>query len=276
MSRGSKKKKTKVVDDPGSTHRICNFCNKSQLRRGFQNHQKFCPAREDPGPPAKRIRRLSYTSNLPTLETNILEHDHVNSSNADEPEQGGIDGDSCMTDHDDLGPQDPLHAAVLPDVYIKIVPHPHSSLPATIIPLDTATASLPTSTYHAKPSDKPWAPFRTLEDFEVTEFAVRSLLKKDQINTLLQGVNHRWTSGKTKVTLQNYEDMQKSLDHARNYIVKFKSGEVSVPYRGEIQTFKYEYRDPWEYVLSLVRDPSLASLHCWNSVKKFYCENEKQ
>ncbi|KAF8994667.1 hypothetical protein BDQ17DRAFT_1392381 [Cyathus striatus] len=35
--------------------------------------------------------------------------------------------------------------------------------------------------------------------------------------------------------------------------------------------FDFYYRDPWEYVLSLVCDKSLASDSAWNSVRKIYC-----
>lgn len=40
---------------------------------------------------------------------------------------------------------------------------------------------------------------------------------------------------------------------------------------GEVQTFTFEYRDPWEWILSLVQDESLAPINMWNSVRKYYC-----
>ena len=40
---------------------------------------------------------------------------------------------------------------------------------------------------------------------------------------------------------------------------------------GQIQTFTFEYRDPWHWILSLVQDESLAPMNMWNSVKKYYC-----
>ena len=35
--------------------------------------------------------------------------------------------------------------------------------------------------------------------------------------------------------------------------------------------FKFQYHDPWEYVLNLIEDKSLASVSCWNAVRKLYC-----
>jgi len=46
---------------------------------------------------------------------------------------------------------------------------------------------------------------------------------------------------------------------------------VSGTYQGKNFVFEFQYRDPWEYVLNLVQDKSLASVSCWNSVRKFYC-----
>jgi len=42
-------------------------------------------------------------------------------------------------------------------------------------------------------------------------------------------------------------------------------------YRGEHLEFEFEYRDPWEHILTLVHDSSLASVSSWNSIQKFYC-----
>jgi len=46
---------------------------------------------------------------------------------------------------------------------------------------------------------------------------------------------------------------------------------VSTTYRGQLLEFEFQYRDPWEYILNLIHDKSLASVSCWNSVRKIYC-----
>ncbi|KAG6847873.1 hypothetical protein H0H93_005308 [Arthromyces matolae] len=268
MSRGKKSAKSKPKDDLDSTHRLCQHCHQYKLRRGFPQHQQFCAATLAIEPPSKRPR-LSHQTSQEVLGPDT---DTINDT-VHEP-QDTVNPPSLL-DSEDTEPQQPLHAPALPQVYIKVLPHPHSPLPITITPLDAPSGQAGT-TFIPKPSNKPWAPFRTLEDFEITEFAVTTMLKKEKVNTLLAGVNERWTTGGSKVTLHRYEDMQESLEYARAYVVQFTSDEVTVPYKGEMHTFKFEYRDPWKYVLSLVRDESLAPLHCWNAVKKFYCEDGKE
>jgi hypothetical protein len=54
-------------------------------------------------------------------------------------------------------------------------------------------------------------------------------------------------------------------------LCQFKQDKVSAVYRGEHLEFEFQYRDPWEYILNLIHDKSLASASCWNSVRKFYC-----
>ncbi len=46
---------------------------------------------------------------------------------------------------------------------------------------------------------------------------------------------------------------------------------MSGTYQGRHFEFKFQHRDPWEYILSLIQDKSLASVSCWNSVRKLYC-----
>jgi hypothetical protein len=128
-----------------------------------------------------------------------------------------------------------------------------------------------------------------LEDFEVTEIAMTSLMPRTAINKLLAGVTGKWSDGKCRVTLKKYSDMDAVMFKARKYIVQvrvsiscistichtfcqFKREQVSAEFDGEIYNFTFQYRDPWEYICSLVGDESLMSVHMWNSVKKYYCE----
>jgi hypothetical protein len=69
-----------------------------------------------------------------------------------------------------------------------------------------------------------WAPFRTLEDFEVTELAITSLLPRTGIAKLLAGVTGKWSNGKGPVTLKKYSDMDAVLCKARKYVVQVYSG----------------------------------------------------
>ncbi|KAJ7076600.1 hypothetical protein C8R43DRAFT_1177915 [Mycena crocata] len=168
---------------------------------------------------------------------------------------------------------------LLPGSYIRIVPHPHStdSTPK-IIPIDSPdysdsevkpTVSLREELYgHA-----PWFPFCSRADFEATEISVKGLLPKYLTNNLLNGASRTWNStGRSRVTLKNHKEMEAALATARKYGVRFKSGEISAKYKGEMHRITFEYRDPWEWVTRLLEDHSLAPYTMFNSVRKYYCE----
>jgi hypothetical protein len=117
-----------------------------------------------------------------------------------------------------------IHGPFLPEVYIKIIPHPHSvNSDVTIIPLTSSNVS-PSSqtsdTFLPVPTSRPWAPFRTLADFEYTETAVQGLLSENLVNKQLAGFNERWSIAGSHLTIHTYKDMQDSLAKAREYMVQ--------------------------------------------------------
>src|SRR5712672_1842222 len=91
------------------------------------------------------------------------------------------------------------HGPRLPEAFIRIIPHPKSlTQESLIIPLvrnSTSPAMNSATPYLPKPQEKPWAPFRTLEDFEVTETAIASLMPRNVVNKFLAGVTGRWSDG---------------------------------------------------------------------------------
>jgi hypothetical protein len=100
--------------------------------------------------------------------------------------------------------------------------HPHSGVKETIIPLehlDSAINEIPDTVLLPQIRSKPWAPFRSREDFEYTETAVTGLLSKDIVNKQLFGMRNRWAKS-TRITLRSHSDMEKSLTAARQYGVK--------------------------------------------------------
>lgn len=114
----------------------------------------------------------------------------------------------------------------LPDIYIRITPHPHSvNTDVTIIPLTSNDVSPTMSQASAKsfapiPESRPWAPFRTLADFEYTETAVLGLLSQKLVDKQLAGFNEGWSIGGSHLTIRTYKDMQQSLAKAREYGIK--------------------------------------------------------
>ena len=112
-----------------------------------------------------------------------------------------------------------MHGPYLLEVYIKIIPHPHSADDTvTIIALGSGN-TLPSSsqaptTFIPSPPSRPWAPFRTHADFEYTETAVKGLLSEELVNKQLAGFNNGWSMGGSHLTINTYKDMQKSLAKA--------------------------------------------------------------
>ncbi len=127
---------------------------------------------------------------------------------------------------------DRIYGPHLPEVYIKIIPHPHSNnTDITIVPLSLSTGSpastLPVAAFLPVPESRPWAPFRTLADFEYTETAVKGLLSKDLVDKQLAGFNKKWCIGGSHLTLRTYKDMQDSLAKAREYGVQVSHSTTS-------------------------------------------------
>jgi len=114
----------------------------------------------------------------------------------------------------------------LPDEFIKVIPHPHSLDPTPmIIPL-TSSPSLsidaPVPVFQPRSDPWPWAPFTTLADFEYTETAIQGLLSKTLINKQLAGFNSKWAVG-SRLSIKNYNDMEKVLAKARKHTVQVRS-----------------------------------------------------
>ncbi|KII82987.1 hypothetical protein PLICRDRAFT_58595 [Plicaturopsis crispa FD-325 SS-3] len=162
-----------------------------------------------------------------------------------------------------------------------IIPHPHDPDPnqdRRVINLDDGVNPVDChdSAFDSAPVTaprlpaKPWAPFRTLADVEYTEGAVKHGLRQPLVNDQLRRMHHgSWAPSGTNITIRHYNDMQKSLKAAREYGVKFNVGKVSAVYKGVEHTFEFRYRNIWDWVKTLVKDPTLAPVTHWYPVKKY-------
>ena len=120
-------------------------------------------------------------------------------------------------------PNEPIqYGPHLPEAYLKVIPHPKSANQVSlIIPLvGNSPARGSIAVYVPQLENQPWAPFRTLEDFEVTEIAITSLMRRPAINKLLTGVTGKWSNGNSAVTLKKHSDMDAVLSKARKYVVQ--------------------------------------------------------
>ncbi len=106
------------------------------------------------------------------------------------------------------------------NAYIKIIPHLNSvNIIATIIPLTSSTSKTVT-TFVPTPESQSWVPFQTLADFKYTETAVASQLSEKLINKQLNRFCNKWLIGGSHLTIHTYNNMQKSLEKAREYGIK--------------------------------------------------------
>lgn len=137
----------------------------------------------------------------------------------------------------------------------------------------------------------PWAPFRSYADFTFAEQAVGGHWSQAEIDRVLNSLHGEWTQpNKSNVSFTTSRDLDSSLTAARQYIVQvrddstlrahfdtvqFQTGTVSVPYKGQMRHFSFQYRDPWEWMSALLQDPTLAEETHLFSVKKFYCDRSR-
>ncbi|KAK7029209.1 hypothetical protein R3P38DRAFT_3267043 [Favolaschia claudopus] len=121
---------------------------------------------------------------------------------------------------------------------------------------------------------RPWAPWNSLADFGYTESAVKGVLSKDIIDMQLKGLSGPWSNpGGSRITMKDYRDYKLYLAKARTLGVKFLNATVEANLWGEPKKYTFYYRDPWEWILSLVTDPGLARVSQWQSRRLYYCEN---
>ncbi|KZT42297.1 hypothetical protein SISSUDRAFT_1016075 [Sistotremastrum suecicum HHB10207 ss-3] len=166
-----------------------------------------------------------------------------------------------------------------PAPFFTIQYHPSSSLPPSTISLDNASQSLderlvPAS--RAYDSGKPWLPFKTRGDFEFCHFVVSSRLSVQETNTLLRGMhqNRGWTS-KCTLSFKTWADIQDALAQARPFFPQFRHEIVKYDFEGKQYSFTLTFRDPWEWIESIVCDPTLAHEIQWYPYQKFYHEHGK-
>ncbi|KAJ6453504.1 hypothetical protein C8R45DRAFT_1192699 [Mycena sanguinolenta] len=286
MPRGKQHKNA-----PAAKPRKCKWCRKHRDGRGFDKHVIF---RRKNYLGHREFDRVSKQTPNPNENlTNNFEAPVMPPSpppmDVDVPAGRVADGEAAMEvelSTEFIGP-------LLPPAYFKIIPHPHSTGPnQSIIPLGSSLAPRIFSSPDISDSggDRPWYPFRTRADFEAAEIAVTGGLNSRLTNNLFQGAGGHWTDGRSRITIRNSDHLQELLECARQDGVKVPSISLSiccfllnVVQNIPVQTrfhlrhiqkyeFKFEYRDPWEWIINLLNDGTLADTAIYNSVWKYYCE----
>ncbi|KAJ7107381.1 hypothetical protein C8R44DRAFT_528978, partial [Mycena epipterygia] len=153
-------------------------------------------------------------------------------------------------------------------IHIKIEYHPHSGKPPDIIPLDVTCGGESTSARLRRqlvPAGRPpWAPFPSRADFEWGETVY--MLPAEIIKAQLKGLHSNWCRD-TNITIQTVEELKVYLERTKSYV--FHEHEFEETFDGEIYRFRFFYRDPWDWLLDLVSDPTLADDIVWYPSRKY-------
>ncbi|KAJ7816411.1 hypothetical protein B0H14DRAFT_2602673 [Mycena olivaceomarginata] len=247
MPRGRGEKRKRGPDDAGPAMNKCNVCGEPHDPRGHAAHQRICRINK---------RNRDQCAKIPLPGRDLVGRKEIhNGIIGTSPLPSVVDDkptDIVMSDHDENGPftddlDDGVPTVLLPSHYILTVPHPHSGLPATIIPLDRPTLPKTTRTFATgiNPS-KPFAPFRCYADYDFTSNCVRHAKSKKQIQEELDALHGgKWARS----------DMEASLDAAcATNNTPFERTTICVAFDGETDRFRrvYEveidFRDPWKVI----------------------------
>ncbi|KIJ25403.1 hypothetical protein M422DRAFT_273649 [Sphaerobolus stellatus SS14] len=75
--------------------------------------------------------------------------------------------------------------------------------------------------------------------------------------------------GTFEETMGTVLDVNTSLEAARKFGVPFQDGEVTHVFQSRTYTFKFKFRDTWEWILDLVGDATLSEQIMWYPVQKY-------
>ncbi|KAJ7821747.1 hypothetical protein B0H14DRAFT_2371157, partial [Mycena olivaceomarginata] len=150
---------------------------------------------------------------------------------------------------------------------IKHIFHPHSQCSAVFQSFtEYVTSDSPDRKIPIDPT--PWKPFRTRLDFEIAEFCELAMLNKEMTKTLLSLI-HQCGENIKEFTITTQAELEKLWGLASHKCTEFIEDSIVVPYKKENRTFKTFTRPLWEWALSLVQDPRLASVFVWDAEKAY-------
>ncbi|KAJ7086268.1 hypothetical protein C8R44DRAFT_650957 [Mycena epipterygia] len=151
---------------------------------------------------------------------------------------------------------------------IKSVFHPHSRLPSKTQNLDDYL-QLESARRRGPPNEeKPWEPFCTRLDFEVSEFAQENMLNRKAMDKLISLIR-RCAANLDDFTIRNHSDMNKQWEGASKKCTEFQRYDVAVKYKGADQIFEMHARPLWDWTLDLIQDPRLAPFFIWDAQKNY-------
>ncbi|EKM77927.1 hypothetical protein AGABI1DRAFT_42300 [Agaricus bisporus var. burnettii JB137-S8] len=137
--------------------------------------------------------------------------------------------------------------------------HPSSGLAPKLMPLeDHNRKSFP----NLVPETRPWEPFRTRIDFEALELAMEIGLNKKQLARYIALLHRAQIYGtnsneEDKFTVRDAKEAMSLWDLAAHH-------HESTP-----REFEFKYRDPWEWALQIVKEPTLKNHIVWDPERNY-------
>ncbi|KAL1754470.1 hypothetical protein FB107DRAFT_275798 [Schizophyllum commune] len=270
----------------------CHICDLNQKRHGYHRHMRYCEHADLVKRKAQKAASIKGDRNVVEERRHVPSPSSLLLGTTGGPSQLPVDAPLAETFDEQTRlpspPAEPADTNRTSQRYLKVIHHKHAAIESEVIPLDAPLPALPSQST-APQKRKPFAPFRTLADFEFVEHVVNAKLSRPETKELLDEVTNRWIPADTKafleahgrsatsVTYRTLADVEQSMKNARQYTIQFRESTVSATLRGEERTFRLIYRDLWEFIVAIAEDPTLSNDIMWHSVTKtMHDENGEQ
>ncbi|KAJ7715035.1 hypothetical protein DFH07DRAFT_785677 [Mycena maculata] len=263
-----------------SSKEKCKTCGELFMKRGMSRHAKACNKTE-----LSNAKNKAFAKNLKTQQqleraeesTNLSTGAPTASGSTRRERYDGPDLEFGMvplkTNIQDMSQSPaPPDGEGLPDGPklddIRRTFHPHSGLPPENLSLEEYLLRESSRSRGPPTQEKPWVPFRTRLDFEVSEFAQENMLNRRATDRLISLIRH-CAANPDDFTITNHADMNKQWDLASKKCTEFQKYDVSVNYKGVEQTFEMHARPLWDWCMDLIQDPQLAPFLTWDAERTY-------
>ncbi|KAJ7195421.1 hypothetical protein C8J57DRAFT_1646956 [Mycena rebaudengoi] len=260
---------------------LCSICHEEFSSKGIGKHKKACEERHKNQTSNKNFREQVRRRENEAFLDDIL---HPEQRHQQQYETTGStaqvrvpfnipDEDSSFRSTSPGLPAEPAYdsedSAGPKFGDIKRIFHPHSECPESLQSLfEYRSSHILTPSNNPLPVQKPWIPFRTRLDFEVSEFAQQVMLNQKQTNTFISLIR-RCAANIEGFTLSNHADMNEQWDATSKKCTAFEKFEVGVPYQDTTVDFEMYARPLWNWTLDLLQDPRLAPFFVWDAEEAY-------
>ncbi|KAF8211914.1 hypothetical protein K438DRAFT_1805609 [Mycena galopus ATCC 62051] len=94
------------------------------------------------------------------------------------------------------------------------------------------------------------------------------MLPTETIKAQLNGLHSNWCR-ETNITIKTVNELKFHLERTKNYDVEFHEHKFEDSFDGEEYHFRFFYRNPWDWLLDFISDPTLADDIAWYPSRKY-------